>query len=202
MKYIFNFENRERPIQFNREKLLLSALQESEQLYYMMDTQYEGLYQAEALERRRLYGGNSFKNALGKSNYKFLPNRKQMINEVFEVLEKQKISVFRKGMHFYSEISYEDLVPGDVVFLSTGDVIPSDIRIVFSKDLAVDQRIYTGNGMPVKKTTNYLDDHVILDDITDIPNICFVGSTVVGGLARGVVISTGMGTYLSHLLLM
>ena len=202
MKYIFNFENREKPIQFNREKLLLSALQESEQLYYMMDTQYEGIYQAESLERRRLYGSNSFKNILKKSKYKFLSNRKQQINEAFKLMEEQEISVFRKGMHFYTEVAYEDLVPGDVIFISGGDIIPSDVRLVFAKDLEVDQSIYTGNPSAVAKTTDYDDDKTALEAITDIPNICFVGSTVVGGLARGVVVSTGKATYLSHLLLM
>ena len=201
MKYIFNFENREKPIQFNREKLLLSALQEPEQLYYMMDTQYEGIYQAEAVERKRLYGSNSYKNALAKSKYKFLSDRKQLINEAFSVLEGQKISVFRKGMHFYSEVAYEDLVPGDVLFISGGDVIPCDLRIVFSKDLEVDQSIYTGDHTAVKKTTAYKDD-AVLDNITDIPNVCFVGTTVVNGLARGVAVNTGNATYLGHLLFM
>ena len=201
MKYIFNFENREKNIQFNREKLLLSALQKSDQLYYMMDTKYEGIYQAEAAERKRLYGSNSYRNALAKSKYKFLSDRKQLINEAFSVLEGQKISVFRKGMHFYSEVDYEDLVPGDVLFISGGDVIPCDLRIVFSKDLEVDQSIYTGDRTAVKKTTTYRDD-AVLDNITDIPNVCFVGTTVVGGLARGVAVNTGNATYLGHLLFM
>ena len=201
MKYIFNFENREKKIQFNREKLLLSAFQEPEQLYYMMDTQYEGIYQADALERRRLYGANSFRNILKSSKYKFFRDRKQLIVSAFTLLSEQKISVFRRGMHFYSEIDYEDLVPGDAVFISRGDIIPSDIRIVFSKDLEVDQSIYTGNSESVRKTSVYGDKKALLENITDIPNICFVGSTVVGGLARGVVVSTGRSTYLSHLLL-
>ena len=202
MKYKFNFENREKPIQFNREKLLLSALQESEQLYYMMDTQYEGIYQAEALERRRLYGTNTFRSTLAKSRYKFLSDRKEKISEAFAALDRQKISVFRKGMHFYSEVAYQDLVPGDVIFLSGGDIVPSDIRIVFSRDLEVDPSIYTGEELTVRKTTTYHDGRTALDHITDIPNICFVGTTVVCGMARGVVVSTGKATYLSHLLLM
>ena len=202
MKYIFNFENRERPIQFNREKLLLSALQDPEQLYYMMDTQYEGIYQAEAMQRRRLYGSNSYKSLVEKSAFKFSENRKPSIIKAFSQLNQQKISVFRRGLHFYSEIDYEDLVPGDVVFLSAGDIIPSDIRIVFSKDLEVDQFIYSGNAQRIKKMSVYDDEMVRLDNITNIPNICFVASTVLGGLARGVVLSTGKATYLSHLLLM
>ena len=202
MKYIFNCVNGENNLQFNREKLLLAALQKSEQLYYMMDTQYEGLYQAEAVERKRLYGSNSFKNALARTNYKFLSDSKEKINQAFVLLEKQKISVFRKGIHLYSEIIYEDLVPGDVVFIGRGDIVPSDIRIVFSKDLEVDQSIYTGNEAVVRKSTSYNDEEVALDTLTDIPNICFAGSTVVGGLARGVVVGTGKSTYLSHLLCM
>ena len=202
MKYIFNCDDREKNIQFNREKVLLAALQKSEQLYFMMDTQYEGLYQAEALERKRLYGSNSFKNVLTKTKYKFLTDRKKKINEAFAQLEKQKISVFRKGTHVFSEFVYEDLVPGDVVFICDGDVVPSDIRIVFSKDLEVDQSIYTGNETVNQKTTTFKGDESKLEHFTDIPNICFMGSTVVGGLARGVVVSTGRATYLSHLLLM
>ena len=202
MKYIFNCDDREKNIQFNRENVLLAALQKSEQLYFMMDTQYEGLYQAEALERKRLYGSNSFKNVLTKTKYKFLTDRKKKINEAFAQLEKQKISVFRKGTHVFSEFVYEDLVPGDVVFICDGDVVPSDIRILFSKDLEVDQSIYTGNETVNQKTTTFKGDESKLEHFTDIPNICFMGSTVVGGLARGVVVSTGRATYLSHLLLM
>ena len=202
MKYIFNFENREKPILFNKEKLLLSALQEPQQLYYMMDTQYEGIYQAEAVERRSMYGKNSFSNVLEKSKYKFLSNKKQLITVAFSLLEKQKTSVFRRGIHFYSEVSYEEIVPGDVIFLSPGDIVPSDVRIVFSKDFDVDQSIYSDGSQPVRKTSDYDDEKVSLENITNIPNICFVGSTVTGGLARGVVISTGKATYLSHLLLM
>lgn len=200
MKYIFNFENKEKPMQFNREKLLLSALQESEQLYYMMDTQYEGIYQVEALERKRQYGSNTFKDTLKKSKFKFLSDRKQEIIDTFAKLEKQKISVFRKGLHFYKEISYEDLVPGDVLFISGGDIIPSDVRIVFSKDLVVNQDIYTGSGTPVLKMSTFNDDNPTLVNIINIPNICFVGCRVISGLARGVVVSTGKATYLSHLL--
>ena len=202
MKYIFNFENRERPIRFNREKLLFSALQDPQQLYYMMDTQYEGIYQAEALERRRMYGKNTFKADLEKSKYKFLSKKKQLLDAAFSLLDKQKTSVFRRGIHFYSEVDYEDIVPGDVIFLSPGDIVPSDVRIVFSKDFDVDQSIYSEGTQPVRKTSDYDDEKVSLENITNIPNICFVGSTVTGGLARGVVISTGKGTYLSHLLLM
>lgn len=202
MKYKFNFENREKPIQFNREKLLLSALQEPEQLYYMLNTQYEGIYQAEAVERRRLYGTNSFKAVLDASNFKFLQNRKEDIRGVFQQLYHQQIAVFRRGMHFYSETSLEDIVPGDVLFISRGDIVPADIRIIFSKDLEVDQTIYSDEETAVSKGSNYESDNLVLDKLTDLPNVCFVGSKVKEGLARGVVVSTGRATYLCHLLLM
>ena len=202
MKYIFNFENREKPIRFNREKLLLSALQKPEQLYYMMDTQYEGIYQAEAMERRRYYGNNSFQTIEKQSHFRLLEDRKEQICKALSTLSAQKTSVFRKGFHFYSEVDSEELVPGDVVFISRGDIVPSDLRIVFSKDLEVDQSIYTGNWQISRKKSSYNEEQLRPIDITDIPNLCFVGSTVVSGLARGVVISTGSATYLSHLLCM
>ena len=202
MKYIFNFENREKPIQFNREKLLLSALQEPEQLYYMLNTQYEGIYEAEAVERRRLYGANAYKEMLVSSKYKFLQNQKEAIRSAFRQLYSQEVSVFRKGMYFYSDTDLEDLVPGDVIFISKGDIIPADIRIIFSEKLEVDQYIYTGKMDPVRKCCQYGDEDNTLSNITDLPNICFVGSTVKEGLARGIVVSTGRATYICHLLFM
>ena len=201
MKYIFNFENRGKNIQFNREKLLLSAMQDPEQLYYMMDTQYEGIYQAEALERKRMYGANTYRKLLHTSKFKLLPQKKQMIEAIFEELLSQKIAVFRRGVHFYTEVSSEDIVPGDVIFITKGDVIPADIRVIFSKNLIVNQEIYPDSETRVLKGPVYGSDQKIPDVITEIPNICFVGTTVVEGLARGIVINTGITTYLSHLLL-
>ena len=202
MKYIFNFENREKPIQFNKEKLLLSSIQETEQLFYMMDTQYEGIYQAEAVARKRLYGSNSMKDVFNHSKFKFLSEKKQQILDVMSQLDNQSISVFRKGRHFYSEVHHEDLVPGDVLFLSPGDVIPSDIRIVFSKELEVSQFLYTGSEQPVAKYAGCNESKIVPECLVEIVNICFWGSIVLNGLARGVVISTGRATYLGHLLCM
>ena len=202
MKYIFNFENREKPLQFNREKLLLSALQDPEQLYYMMDTQFEGIYQAEAVERKRLYGSNSYKGIVKQSKFKWWPDRKADTLKVLAQMEEQKISVFRKGAHFYAEIDAEDLVPGDVIFISEGDIIPADLRIIFSKDLVVDQRLYTGETATVTKGTVFRNVKLTSEPLMCLPNICFAGTEVVGGLARGVVVATGKSTYLYHLLLM
>ena len=202
MRYMFNFENREKPLRFNREKLLLAAQQNLQQLYFMMDTQYEGIYQADARERRRRYGKNSFKEVVEKSKYKFLPDKKILIQHALTLLTQQKSSVFRKGMNFYTEVDYEDVVPGDVIFLSPGDIVPSDVRIVFSKDLEVDQSIYSDSRQPVRKTANYDEGKGTWEQLTNLPNICFAGSKVTGGLARAVVVSTGMATYLSHLLRM
>ena len=201
MKYRFNFENRNQPVHFNRERLLLSAMQDPEQLYYMMDTQYEGIYQAEALERRRQYGENSYSSVLHASKFKLFPHRRQMILSAFEMLEKQQTAVFRRGTHFYTEVPFEEIVPGDVIFLSKGDVIPADLRIIFSKELVVNQGIYPDSEVRVLKNPVYGPDQLMPEVLTEIPNICFVGTTVVEGLARGIVINTGKSTYLSHLLM-
>ena len=201
MKYRFNFENRNQPVHFNRERLLLSAMQDPEHLYYMMDTQYEGIYQAEALERRRQYGENSYSSVLHASKFKLFPHRRQMILSAFEMLEKQQTAVFRRGTHFYTEVPFEEIVPGDVIFLSKGDVIPADLRIIFSKELVVNQGIYPDSEVRVLKDPVYGPDQLMPEVLTEIPNICFVGTTVVEGLARGIVINTGKSTYLSHLLM-
>lgn len=200
MKYIFNFENRERPILFNKEKLLLCAMQNLEQLFYMLDTQYDGLYDAEALERKRRYGANAYQALLKMADTHFYRDRKQQADKVLCLLQHQKVSVFRRGSHFYSEITAEDIVPGDVLFLSRGDIVPSDIRIIFSKDLEVDQSLYTSRNPIARKSSSYVPEKMAREHFVNISNLCFTGSTVLNGLARGIVVSTGRATYLSFLL--
>jgi Mg2+-importing ATPase len=92
------------------------------------------------------------------------------------------------------EIDIKELVPGDVVFLAAGDMIPGDCRIIYAKDLFVSQAILTGEAMPVEKK-----DHAIEDADTKSPleldNICFMGTNVVSGTAAAVIVTTGKDTY-------
>ena len=90
-----------------------------------------------------------------------------------------------------SEIPAKELVPGDIVILTEGDIIPADLRILEESSLQIDEASLTGESMPVKKTSMQL--HTALQ-LTEQKNMAFAGTVVSYGKGRGVVISTGMNT--------
>lgn len=94
------------------------------------------------------------------------------------------------------DTSNEDLVPGDVVMLSAGDMIPADVRIIESKDLFVSQSSLTGESDSIEKFATLSKPHEHSGSIVDLDNICFMGSNVVSGSAKGIVFATGNHTYL------
>ena len=91
------------------------------------------------------------------------------------------------------EIPLQQLVPGDVVKLSAGDMIPGDLRLMASKDLFVIQATLTGESLPVEKT----DARDARSNVSPIEhtNLCFLGTSVESGAATGVIIATGVQTY-------
>ena len=119
-------------------------------------------------------------------------------NRSSEALQKMVTStcyVKRVGFHD-GEISNEELVPGDVVMLSAGDMIPADIRIIESKDLFISQSSLTGESDSIEKFPNLSVGYSEKSSIVDLDNICFMGSNVVSGSAKGIVFQTGNNTYL------
>ncbi|MDO4837002.1 MAG: magnesium-translocating P-type ATPase [Clostridia bacterium] len=86
------------------------------------------------------------------------------------------------------EIPMDDLVVGDIVHLSAGDMIPADVRILDAKDLFVSQSSLTGESKPIEKTPNVSDT---CQSVTDYANIAFMGSNVISGSATAVVVCTG-----------
>ena len=87
------------------------------------------------------------------------------------------------------EVPIEQLVPGDIVLLSAGDMIPADMRLISAKDLFINQSTLTGEAMPLEKVAAA---HVgTAETPFDLPNICFMGSAVVSGVGCGVVVLTG-----------
>lgn len=86
------------------------------------------------------------------------------------------------------EIPMDELVVGDIVHLSAGDMVPADVRIIDAKDLFVSQASLTGESEPIEKTrfTNVKNETV-----TDYADIAFMGSNVISGSAIGVVVCTG-----------
>ena len=95
------------------------------------------------------------------------------------------------------EIETSNLVPGDIVLLRIGDIVPADIRIITEKDLLIDEATITGESAPVKKVSIETDHEV---DLFKAFNIAFTGTRVVEGQAMGIVFATGDNTIFGSLL--
>jgi len=92
-----------------------------------------------------------------------------------------------------SEIDSRELVPGDLVSVYTGDIVPADMRVVEAKDIQADEAVLTGESFPVEKTAASLSlaGHPTPQQLT---NYLFMGTVVASGSGRGVVVSTGRNT--------
>ncbi|MBI5183198.1 MAG: magnesium-translocating P-type ATPase [Nitrospinae bacterium] len=99
-------------------------------------------------------------------------------------------TVYRNGKP--REINIREIVPGDIVDLFAGDMIPADLRIISSKDLFINQASLTGESFPVEKTPEIPTSSK--RSPADLTNIAFMGSSVVSGTGLGVVIKTGPTT--------
>ncbi len=92
-----------------------------------------------------------------------------------------------------AEVPVREVVVGDVVLLSAGDLVPADVRVIRATDLFVTQAALTGESLPVEKAPSDADDR---PPGPDNPAVCLLGSSVVSGSGRAVVTSTGPRTYL------
>ena len=101
--------------------------------------------------------------------------------------------VLRDGKE--EQIPIKNVVLGDIVYLSAGSMIPADLRIIEAKDLYVGQSSLTGESEAVKKVVNTTLQMEELDSIADLDNICFMGTNVISGSAKGVIIKTADSTY-------
>jgi len=114
----------------------------------------------------------------------------------FNVRLKEKIRIFtdviRDGKQ--KEIRQEKVVLGDIITLSAGSVVPADLYLIESKDLFINQSSFTGESVAVEKIA--LRKAKITDEETNIKNICLMGSTVISGNALGVVVKTGLDTFM------
>ena len=94
------------------------------------------------------------------------------------------------------ELPIDGLVPGDIVHLSAGDMVPADLRLLAAKDLFVNQSALTGESMPVEK---FAGADVSAKTALEAGCLCFMGSNVVSGSATAVVAATGASTYFGAL---
>ncbi|HYM35128.1 MAG TPA: magnesium-translocating P-type ATPase, partial [Steroidobacteraceae bacterium] len=110
---------------------------------------------------------------------------------------KTTAGVRRTGASDFTELPIETLVPGDIVRLSAGDMIPADLRLLEAKDLFINQSALTGEAMPAEKFAHACEQSY--DDPFDLPNICFMGANVVSGFGIGVIARTGAQTFFGQL---
>ncbi|MDR0904937.1 MAG: HAD-IC family P-type ATPase, partial [Oscillospiraceae bacterium] len=118
----------------------------------------------------------------------------QRSNAAAESLSKMisnKADVWRDGK--LTEIAMDEVVPGDIVKLSAGDMIPADVRFLTTKDTFIAQAALTGESNPVEKFSDIKNERG--DALTDLQNIGFMGSNVVSGSATAIALATGNDTY-------
>lgn len=112
--------------------------------------------------------------------------------EKLKNLVSAKAEVVRNGKE--TKIPTSEVTVGDVILLNAGDLIPADLRIIEATDLFVNQSSLTGESDSVKKLVESVQKGKI-EDITDLDTICFMGTNVISGSAKGIVIKTGDDTY-------
>ena len=115
--------------------------------------------------------------------------------EQLKAMVRTTATVIREGQR--KEITLKELVPGDIVALAAGDMIPADVRVLTAKDLFINQSALTGESLPVEKTVAVVDATV--QNPLEMTNICFLGSNIESGTATAVVVQTGSGTYFGSL---
>ncbi|MDP2790390.1 MAG: HAD-IC family P-type ATPase, partial [Rectinemataceae bacterium] len=96
-----------------------------------------------------------------------------------------------------TEVPLKFVVPGDIVLLTAGDMVPADVRLLSAKDLFLNQAALTGEALPVEKKAATAPADI--KNPLELPDICFLGSSVVSGAATAVVIQTGACTYFGSL---
>ncbi len=123
--------------------------------------------------------------------------------ENLKAMVRNTATVTRRASDGHSErieVPVIELVAGDIVHLSAGDMIPADLRLLSAKDLFISQAILTGESLPVEKTA---PEHALNRDASvaplDLHGICWMGTNVVSGSATAVVVTTGPRSYLGSL---
>ncbi|UNK18471.1 magnesium-translocating P-type ATPase [Paenibacillus sp. N3/727] len=124
--------------------------------------------------------------------------------EKLKAMVKTTVAVTRQSIR--KEIDTEQLVPGDVIHLSAGDLVPADARLIESKDLFVSESSLTGESLPIEKQDMMPHDgskarnrYQMPTNPLELNNMCYMGTNVISGTATAIVVSTGASTYLGSM---
>ncbi|MGY2377556.1 magnesium-translocating P-type ATPase [Pseudomonas sp. SDO524_S393] len=117
--------------------------------------------------------------------------------DALKAMVSNTATVLRRDEAKRIELPIKQLVPGDLIVLSAGDMIPADCRVLSAKDLFVSQAAMTGESMPVEKFAQQQDAST--RNPLDLDNILFMGTNVVSGAATAVILTTGNSTYFGAL---
>ena len=118
--------------------------------------------------------------------------RSQKASLALKELIETTCGITRDGVT--TEIPIDEVVPGDIVNLSTGDMIPADARFIWTKDLFVNQASLTGESMPVEKLVK-VEEPTAEDTALDLANLAFMGTDVLSGQGRAIILKTGNDTF-------
>jgi Mg2+-importing ATPase len=129
-------------------------------------------------------------------------SRSNRVAEELQALVTNRVSVRRRPTEndtqgSLREIPLKNLVPGDVITLGPGDLIPADVRLIEARDLHINQSALSGESFPVEKKSEPDDDTD--GNLIDLANLCFMGTSVVSGMAVAVAMATGEQTYFGNL---
>jgi len=119
-----------------------------------------------------------------------LDRRSSLAVEALGKRVQSRTFVLRDGTE--TEIKMSEIVPGDIVLLQAGSIVPADLRLIAAKDFFVSESTLTGESMPVEKTSASPSQPP--QAALELSNACFLGTSVISGTARGVVINTGTRT--------
>lgn len=121
------------------------------------------------------------------SNTATVIRSKNRDDKITEINQDNSMDVIKKA----HEVQFQNLVPGDLIYLSSGDMLPCDVRILWSKDLFINQSSLTGESLSVEKHAT--DNQKA--NILEYENICYMGTSVISGSAIAISINTGQNTY-------
>ncbi|GLV63916.1 magnesium transporter [Bacillus mycoides] len=204
-------------LQKNKDLLIEIATRDVKSVFAYFKTTRDGLSVKEAQKRIQVYGRNELISKRARIAEVMIK-----LSEMIPGLSKQNardelqcetVTVSRVEASSLTGLNNElkmmklpvqELVPGDMIFLSEGDTVPADVRIIYANDLLVNESMLTGNDASIEKFEScyHLERKRFIPlkrmkdyNPLELENVCFKGTYIVGGTAKAVVVSTGKNTY-------